>query len=99
VEKNTFIILYLVKVQIILRYIIIIDNLDEIKKVNLDEIIKNQMIFSYEQTDYIPLLESNFGINIFKLIENKSLTTFYDIFNKIDFKTSDTKYNVSFSLR
>jgi hypothetical protein len=52
----------------------------------------------YEQTDYIPLLESKFGINIFKLIENKSLATFYDDFNKIDFKFSDTKYNISFSL-
>ncbi len=52
----------------------------------------------YEQTDYIPLLESKFGINIFKLIENKSLATFYDDFNKIDFKMADTKYNISFSL-
>ena len=52
----------------------------------------------YEQTDYIPLLEAKFGINIFKLIENKSLATFYDDFNKIDFKFSDTKYNISFSL-
>jgi hypothetical protein len=52
----------------------------------------------YEQTDYIPLLEAKFGINIFKLIENKSLATFYDDFNKIDFKMADTKYNISFSL-
>lgn len=50
----------------------------------------------YEQTDYISLLEAKFGINIFKLIENKSLATFYDDFNKIDFKTSDIKYNISF---
>jgi hypothetical protein len=53
----------------------------------------------YEQTDYIPLLEAKFGINIFKLIENKSLATFYDDFNKIDFKIADTKYNISFSLK
>lgn len=53
----------------------------------------------YEQTDYIPLLEAKFGINIFKLIENKSLATFYDIFNKIDFKTSSAQYNISFSLK
>ena len=52
----------------------------------------------YQQTDYIPLLESKFGINIFKLIDNKSLATFYDDFNKIDFKTTQTKYNLSFSL-
>ena len=58
------------------------------------EDVKNK----YEQTDYIPLLEAKFSINIFKLIENKSLATFYDDFNKIDFKISDTKYNISFSL-
>jgi len=52
----------------------------------------------YEQIDYITLLESKFSINIFKLIENKSLATFYDDFNKIDFKIADTKYNISFSL-
>jgi len=52
----------------------------------------------YEQTDFIPLLETKFNINIFKLIENKSLSTFYDIFNKLDFKFADTKYNISFIL-
>ena len=57
------------------------------------EDVKNK----YEQTDYISLLETKFGINIFKLIENKSLATFYDDFNKIDFKIADTKYNISFS--
>ena len=50
----------------------------------------------YEQIDYITLLETKFSINIFKLIDNKSLATFYDIFNKIDFKFADTKYNISF---
>jgi hypothetical protein len=53
----------------------------------------------YEQTDYIPLLEAKFGINIFKLIDNKSLSLFYDDFNKIDFKTADVQYNISFSLK
>ena len=52
----------------------------------------------YEQTDFIALLESKFNINMFKLIENKSLATFYDDFNKIDFKTADVQYNVSFGL-
>jgi len=42
----------------------------------------------YEQTDYIPLLESKFGINIFKLIESKSLATFYELFNKIKFDSN-----------
>jgi len=52
----------------------------------------------YEQTDYISLLETKFSINIFKLIENKSLSSFYDNFNKFDFKTAQTKYTISFSL-
>jgi len=50
----------------------------------------------YEQTDYISLLEAKFNINIFNLIDNKSLSLFYDNFNKIDFKIVDTKYNISF---
>ena len=58
----------------------------------------NDVKNKYEQTDFIPLLETKFNINIFKLIENKSLSTFYDIFNKLDFKFADTKYNISFSL-
>ena len=52
----------------------------------------------YELTDYISLLEANFNINIFNLIDNKSLSLFYVDFNKIDFKTTVVKYNVSFSL-
>jgi hypothetical protein len=59
------------------------------------EDVKNK----YEQIDYITLLESKFSINIFKLIENQSLATFYDDFNKIDFKTSSAQYNISFSLK
>jgi hypothetical protein len=58
------------------------------------EDVKNK----YQQIDYITLLENKFNINIFKLIENKALNTFYDIFNKIDFKMADTKYKISFSL-
>ena len=54
------------------------------------EDVKNK----YEQTDYITLLESKFGINIFKLIENKSLATFYDIFNKLKFDLYDNKFNI-----
>lgn len=57
----------------------------------------NDVKNKYEQTDFISLLETKFNINMFKLIENKSLSTFYDIFNKLDFKFADTKYNFSFS--
>jgi hypothetical protein len=42
----------------------------------------------YEEIDYITLLEAKFSINIFKLIENKSLATFYDIFNKLKFDSN-----------
>ena len=48
------------------------------------EDVKNK----YEQIDYITLLEAKFSINIFKLIENKCLATFYDIFNKLKFDSN-----------
>ena len=52
----------------------------------------------YEQTDYISLLEAKFSINIFKLIENQSLATFYDIFNKVKFDLYDNKFNICISI-
>ena len=42
----------------------------------------------YEETNFITLLETKFNINIFKLIENKSLATFYELFNKINFDSN-----------
>ena len=51
----------------------------------------------YDQTDNISLLEAKFNINMFNLIDNKSLSSFYDSFNKINFKTADVQYNISFS--
>ena len=48
----------------------------------------------YEQTDFITLLESKFKINLFTLIENKSLATFYDTFNKLKFDLYDNKFNI-----
>lgn len=42
----------------------------------------------YEQIDYISLLETKFNINVFKLIENKSLAAFYELFNKINFDSN-----------
>jgi hypothetical protein len=72
--------------------------------INEKDKISAPVFFSYEDvknkysiTDYISLLETKFSINIFKLIENKSLSSFYDNFNKFDFKTAQTKYNISFS--
>jgi hypothetical protein len=52
----------------------------------------------YEQTDYISLLEIKFSLNIFKLIENKSLATFYDIFNKLNLNLYDNKFNIGISI-
>jgi hypothetical protein len=65
--------------------IIINDNDKLVSPINCNyEDIKNK----YRQIDYITLLEAKFDINIFKLIENKSLATFYDIFNKLKFDSN-----------
>jgi hypothetical protein len=42
----------------------------------------------YEYTNYISLLEEKYSINMFNLIESKSLTSFYDLFNKIKFDSN-----------
>jgi len=70
-------------------------------KINDNEKLEPSIFFSYddvknkyEQTDYITLLETKFNINIFKLIENKSLSTFYDDFNKVKFDLYDNKFNI-----
>lgn len=52
----------------------------------------------YEQTNFITLLESKFNINIFTLIENKSLATFYDFFNKINFDLCYNKIDIGISI-
>ena len=56
----------------------------------------NQVVFcdyetvktKYEQIDYVSLLETKYNINMFKLIESKSLATFYELFNKIKFNSN-----------
>lgn len=48
----------------------------------------------FEETDYIQFLETKYNINIFKLIENKSLATFYDIFNNIKFELELFNINI-----
>jgi hypothetical protein len=58
--------------------------------------INNQVIIcdyetvktKYEQIDYVSLLETKYNINMFKLIESKSLATFYELFNKIKFDSN-----------
>ena len=62
-------------------------------KITTNKSINNQVIFydyetvktKYEQIDYVSLLETKYNINMFKLIESKSLATFYELFNKIKF--------------
>jgi hypothetical protein len=75
--------------------ILINENKKLVSPINCNyEDIKNK----YRQIDYITLLEAKFDINIFKLIENKSLATFYDIFNKLNFHVYDNKFNIDISI-
>ena len=65
-------------------------------KITSNKSINNQVIFcdyetvktKYEQLDYIYLLETKCNINMFKLIESKSLATFYELFDKIKFDSN-----------
>ena len=65
-------------------------------KITTNKSIHNQVIFcdydtvktKYEQLDYIYLLETKCNINMFKLIESKSLATFYELFDKIKFDSN-----------
>ena len=58
------------------------------------EDVKNK----YERTNYITLLETKFNINIFTLIEKKSLSTFYDFFNKLNFDLCCNKIDIGISI-
>ena len=72
---------------------------------NLNDVQPNQIIFidydtvkiKYEQLDYISLLETKYSINMFKLIEEKSLSSFYELFNKIKFDSSIFNINILIS--
>jgi hypothetical protein len=65
-------------------------------KITTNKSINNQVIIcdyetvktKYEQIDYVSLLETKYNINMFKLIESKSLATFYELFNKINFNSN-----------
>jgi hypothetical protein len=65
-------------------------------KITSNKSINNQVIFcdyetvktKYEQLDYIYLLETKCNINMFKLIESKSLATFSELFDKIKFDSN-----------
>lgn len=52
----------------------------------------------YEQTDFIVLLEQKYNINMFKLIENKSLSTFFDLLNKNNFEENANIFNIFISI-
>ena len=75
--------------------IIINENEKLVSPINYNyEDVKNK----YEQIDFITLLEGKFNINIFKLIENKSLALFYDMFNKLNFDLYNIKFNIGISI-
>ena len=65
-------------------------------KITTNKSINNQLIFcdyetvknKYNITDYISLLEEKYTVNMCKLIESKSLATFYELFNKIKFDSN-----------
>jgi len=69
---------------------------------NLNGIQQNEIIFidydtvktKFEALDYISLLETKYSINMFNLIEQKSLSSFYDIFNKIKFELDPFNVNI-----
>jgi hypothetical protein len=48
----------------------------------------------YEQMDYISLLETKYNVNMFKLIESKSLASFYEAFNQIKFDATAFKIDI-----
>jgi hypothetical protein len=72
--------------------IIINENKKLVSPINCNyEDIKNK----YEQIDYITLLEEKYTVNMFKLIESKSLATFYELFNKIKFDSNVFNINIT----
>lgn len=56
------------------------------------EDVKNK----YEKNDFISILEKKYNINMFKLIENQSLSKFYDELNKI--KLDNNTFNVKIEI-
>jgi hypothetical protein len=50
----------------------------------------------YDEIDYVTLLETKYNINMFKLIEDKNLSSFYDLFNKIKFDS--ISFNVAIEI-
>lgn len=71
---------------------------------NLNSISNNEATFidystvknKYDEIDYVYLLETKFNINMFTLIEEKNLSSFYDLFNKIKFDS--ISFNVAIEI-
>ena len=69
---------------------------------NINKIQQNEPIFidyntvktKYEQIDFVSLLEKKYSINMFTLIEEKSLSSFYEVFNKIKFDSGIFNINI-----
>ena len=52
----------------------------------------------YTDTDYISLLEDKYSINMFTLIENKMLASFYTEFNKINLETNGINFDINIQI-
>ena len=73
-----------------------------LNNMNNDDVINDAVVIydyqtvknKYEKIDYILLLETKYSINIFKLIESKSLSSFYDLFNKFKFDSNIFKIDI-----
>jgi hypothetical protein len=71
---------------------------------NVNNVQKNEATFvdyntaksKYDEIDYVTLLETKYNINMFKLIEDKNLSSFYDLFNKIKFDS--ISFNVAIEI-
>jgi len=52
----------------------------------------------YNDVNYTILLEEKYKINIFKLIEDKSLSSFYTLFNKINIEDTLNVFNIDINI-
>jgi hypothetical protein len=58
----------------------------------------NDVKYKYEQTDYIFLLEEKYNINMFKLIESKNLSEFFNLLNNFNFQEDTNTFNITINI-
>ncbi len=73
-----------------------INNLSEFNNYNIYDYDYIKQI--YTNTDYVSLLENKFNINMFKLIENKMLSSFFIEFNKINIENINIDFNINLQI-